>query len=98
MLEYPAALIHQIPELATPSSNFKIPARGQHLPPVTDAKGIATIIMLFPKRAAEMACHSAANELVMRYLGGDLSVVRGSMHNHNVQVDLDADHPAVIFG
>ena len=65
---------------------------------MTDAKGIVTIIMLFPKRAAAMACHSAANELVMRYLGGDLSLVRELMHNHSVQVDLDTEHPAVIFG
>jgi len=53
--------------------------------------------MLLPGRTAAMARQSAANVLV-RYLGGDLTLVQEVMHNHNLQVQLEPEHPAAIFG
>ena len=63
------------PEVTTLCSNFKFPGRGQRDTPVTDAEGIVTIVMLLPGRTAAMARQYAANVLV-RYVGGDLSLVR----------------------
>jgi hypothetical protein len=78
-------------------TNFKFPGRGQRDTPVTDAEGIVTVIMLLPGRTAAMARQSAANVLV-RYLGGDLSMVREVMHNHDVQAELPEEHPVAVFG
>ena len=64
---------------------------------MTDAEDIVTIIMLLPGRAAATVRQSAAHVMV-RYLGGDLSLVREVMQNHELQANLDPDHPAAIFG
>ena len=85
------------PEVGSVWSNFRFLGRGQRDTPMTDAEGIVTIIMLSPGRAAAMARQSAANVLV-RYLGGDLSLVQEVMHNHNLQAELEPEHPAAIFG
>ena len=77
-------LCDQFPEVNTIGVNFRFPGRGQRDTPVADAEGIVTIIMLLPGRAAAVARQSAANVLV-RYLGGDLSLVREVMHNHNMR-------------
>ena len=68
-------LVVQFPEVCATCTNFKFPGRGQRDTPVTDAEGIVTIIMLLPGRTAAMARQYAANVLV-RYVGGDLSLVR----------------------
>ena len=52
--------------------------------------------MLLPGRAAAMARQSAAN-VIVRYLGGDVSLVREIMHNRNMQDLLPPEHPASIF-
>ena len=78
-------------------SNFRFPGRGQRDTPVTDAEGITQIIMLLPGRAAAIARQSAAN-VVVRYLGGDVSLVREIMANRDMQAQLEPDHPASIFG
>jgi hypothetical protein len=85
------------PEVGHFVSNFKFPGRGQRDTPVTDAEGITQIIMLLPGRAAAIARQSAAN-VVVRYLGGDVSLVREIMANRNMQAQLEPDHPASIFG
>ncbi len=90
-------LVVQFPEVCATCTNFKFPGRGQRDTPVTDAEGIVSIIMLLPGRAAAVARQSAANVLV-RYLGGDLTLVREVMHNHNLQAELEPEHPAAIFG
>ena len=85
------------PEVRHLISNFKFSGRGQRDTPVTDAEGITQIIMLLPGRAAALARQSAAN-VVVRYLGGDVSLVREIMANRNMQAELEPDHPASIFG
>ena len=64
---------------------------------MTDAEGIIQIIMLLPGRAAAIARKSAAN-VIVRYLGGDLSLVDEVMANRQIQAELDPEHPARIFG
>ena len=90
-------VIDQFPEVATICCNFKFLGRGQRETPVTDAEGIVTIIMLLPGRAAATVRQSAAHVMV-RYLGGDLSLVQEVMHNHEIQGSIEPDHPAAIFG
>ncbi len=90
-------LCESFPEVTTPCSNFKFPGKGQRDTPVTDAEGIITIIMLLPGRAAARARQSAAN-VVVRYLGGDLSLVREVMQNNQLQDHLEPEHPASLFG
>lgn len=85
------------PEVTALSSTFKFSGRGQNFTPVTDAEGIVTIIMLLHGRAAASARQSAANVFV-RYLGGDLSLVQEVMQNHEIQANIEPDHPAAIFG
>ena len=56
--------------------------------------------MLLPGRTAAIARQSAAN-VVVRYLGGDMSLVQEIMANRNIQAHLEShvpDHPATIFG
>ena len=90
-------LCEQFPEVRAICTNFKFPGRGQRDTPVTDAEGITQIIMLLPGRAAAIARQSAAN-VVVRYLGGDVSLVREIMANRQMQAELEPDHPASIFG
>ena len=85
------------PEVTSDWCNFKFPGRGQRETPVTDAEGITQVIMLLPGRAAAIARQSAAN-VVVRYLGGDVSLVREVMANRDMQAQLEPEHPASIFG
>ena len=62
-----------------------------------DAEGIIQIIMLLPGRAAATARKSAAN-VIVRYLGGDMSLVDEVLANKQIQAELDPEHPARIFG
>ena len=54
--------------------HLKFAGRGQRDTPMTDAKGIIDIIMLLPGQQAARVRRQAA-ELLVRYLGGDLSLV-----------------------
>ncbi len=90
-------LCEQFPEVRTVCTYFKFSGRGQRDTPVTDAEGIVQIIMLLPGRAAAIARQSAAN-VVVRYLGGDVSLVREIMANRDMQAQLEPEHPASIFG
>ena len=53
--------------------------------------------MLLLGRAAAIARQSAAN-VVVRYLGGDVSPVCEIMANRQMQAQLEPEHPASIFG
>ena len=54
-------------------------------------------MMLLPGRAAAHVRKHAASTLV-RYLGGDMSMVAESARNHMTQQELDEDAPARFFG
>ena len=90
-------LREQFPEVSSACSLFKFPGRGQRDTPITCAKGVVTIVMLLPGRAAAHVRKQAASTLV-RYLGGDLSMVDELAQNHLTQQELDEDDPARIFG
>ena len=62
---------------------------------VTDARGAIELIMLLPGKTAAMARQSAAS-VVVRYLGGDMSLVQEVMTHRQVQAELDPEHPARI--
>ena len=90
-------LQEQFPEVQSGSTNFKFPGRGQRETPITTVQGAVTIVMLLPGRAAAHVRKQAASTLV-RYLGGDLSMVDEIARNHLAQQELDEDEPARLFG
>ncbi len=85
------------PEVLTNCTNFKFSGRGQRETPVADARTIAEIIMVLPGRAAAQVRRAAADVMV-RYLGGDLSLVEEIAANRLRQEDMDDDEPARLFG
>ena len=90
-------LVDNFPEATTQCCTFRFPGKGQQPPPVTDARGIVTITMLLPGRAAASVRKEAASCLV-RYLGGDLTMIDEIASNHLSQQELDEDAPAKLFG
>ena len=85
------------PEVASSWCIYKFSGRRQRDTPVTDARGAIELIMLLPGKTAAMARQSAAN-VVVRYLGGDVTLVQEVMNHRQVQAELDPEHPASIFG
>ena len=81
-------LREQFPEVSSSCSLFKFPGRGQRDTPIACVKGVVTIVMLLPGRAAAHVRKHAASTLA-RYLGGDLSLVDELAQNHLSQQDLD---------
>ena len=66
---------------------WKYPGERQQETPVADARGIVRIIMLLPCRAAAPVRAKAADVLV-RYLGGDPSLVPEIAQNGTEQENL----------
>ena len=62
------------PEVVTNLDNLQFPGAGQRPTPVTDARGIVEVILLLPGRAAARFRVEAAS-VIVRFLGGDLSLV-----------------------
>ena len=90
-------LQESFPEVSTSSANFKFSGKGQVATPVTDAKGIVEIIMVLPGRTAARV-RKAAADVMVRYLGGDLSLVEEVAANRLRQEDMEEDEPARLFG
>ena len=91
-------LVENFPEVSTYCCAFKFQGRGQQLTPVTCARGAVLIVMLLPGRAAAHVRKEAASTLV-RFLGGDMSMVEEIARNHLAQTEeLDEGSPARIFG
>jgi hypothetical protein len=90
-------LSEAFPEVLTKCSNFRFTGRGQRDTPVIDAAGIVEIIMVLPGKAAARVRRSAA-EVMVRYLGGDPSLVQEIATNRLRQEDLEEDDPARLFG
>ena len=67
-------IIGSYPEVNANCVNLKFKGSGQRDTPVTDARGIVEIVMLLGGRQAARVRRQAA-ELLVRYLGGDLSLV-----------------------
>ena len=85
------------PEVVTDLDNLQFPGAGQRPTPVTDARGIVEIIMLLPGRVAARFRKETASVLV-RFLGGDLSLVDELAEIHLAQQNLPEEHPARLFG
>ena len=75
--------------------NFHPDGRGSPTP-VTTASGIARIIMLLPGKAAA-GLRETASDLLVRYLGGDTTLVEEIYGNRQIQEQLPQNHPARIF-
>ena len=85
------------PEVITNCSNFKFSGRGQRETPVADARTTVEIIMVLPGRAAARV-RKAAADVMVRYLGGDPSLVEEIAANRLRQEDIGDDEPARLFG
>ena len=90
-------ILEAYPEVCHSVTYFRFQGRGQRDTPITCARGVVSIVMLLPGRAAAHVRKQAASTLV-RYLGGDMSMVEELAHNHLTQQELDEDNPARIFG
>lgn len=76
---------------------FKFPGKGQRDTPVVGAKGLVTIMNLLQgERAAKF--RAAEADVLVRYLGGDLSLIQEVQGIRQAQQQLPQDHPARIFG
>ena len=89
------------PEVSTNCRNYRFPGRGQRLTPVmADTRSIVELILALPGRHAARVRRQAA-KLLVRYLGGDLSLVdevcalRGLQEELAVRAPQD---PARAFG
>ena len=85
------------PEVNTGCSNFKFSGRGQRETPVAELRTIVEIIMVLPGRAASQV-RKAAADVMVRYLGGDPSLVEEIAANRVQQEDMGEQEPARIFG
>lgn len=93
-------LIQYFPEVWTRCQHFIFSGQGQRPTPVSDLATLYEILMLLPgKRAAE--CRRKAAQLMIRYLGGDLSLIQEVEKMHHIQQRLAEeapDHPLRAFG
>ena len=85
------------PEVLFGCQNFKFAGPGQRETPVADARGITEIIMVLPGKTAAKYRKSAA-DVIVRYLGGDPSLVDETAQNRLAQENLPDDNPFRIFG
>ena len=84
-------------EVLTECHDFQFAGRRQRPTPVASARGIAQIIMVLPGRtAAQFRKHSA--DVVVRFLGGDLSIVEEVVANRSLQEAAQQEHPMRFFG
>ena len=96
-------MVEAHPELRTICPVKKLNARGRggnRETPAVDARGIVQVLMALPGKAAVRYRLKAADVLV-RYLGGDLTLVAEVQANRLAQETLAAEqpeHPARLFG
>ena len=85
------------PEVLVGNQNLKFPGRGQRGTPVADARGAVEIIMLLPGKVAATFRKEAAS-VIVRYIGGDMSLVDEVAANRLAQEHIPDTHPARFFG
>ena len=87
----------QYPDVSPMWGNLKFPGKGQKDTPVTDARGVVTIInLLSGRRAAQFRAASA--DVIVRYLGGDTSLIAEINRNADAQQHLPTNNIARLFG
>ena len=85
------------PEVVSLSNIYKFPGRGRQSSPVVGAKGLVTIMNLLQgDRAASF--RAAEADVLVRYLGGDLSLIAEVQGIRQMQEQLPPNDPARIFG
>ena len=93
-------MVKQYPKVKAICFIYKFSGRRQRNTPVTDARGIVEIIMLLPGiRAARIRRQAAA--LMVRYMGGDLSLVNEVCTIRGFQEELATkapEDPRRVFG
>ncbi len=89
-------LIQAHPEVVTISNNLQFPGMGQRSTPVMDANGIVQLIMLLPGKNAAMSRNAFAN-IIVRYLGGDLTLIDDVKKINDIQQRLPLDHAMKFF-
>ena len=91
-------LIETHPETLTFCHSYNFRPKGGGPPtPVTTASGIVQVIMVLPGKAAA-GMRKASADLLVRYLGGDITLVGEICENRQIQEQLPPEHPARIFG
>ena len=86
------------PEVLTITEGYVFQGKGEWQPtPVTGASGIVQIIMLLPGKAA-IALRKQSADLLVRYLGGDTTLIDEILGLRQIQKQLPHEHPARIFG
>ena len=93
-------LENQTPEVLTFCESFKFPGRGQHDTPICTLASSLKLLQLTPGEAGREA-RSQSAELLCRYYGGDLSLVRKVFGNAVEQERLaveDPTNPMGMFG
>jgi hypothetical protein len=77
--------------------DFKFPGRRQRDTPVTDARGLVMIMNLLPGRQAAQF-RMKSGDVLVRYLGGDQTLVSEIQRNAAAQGSLPADNIGRLFG
>ena len=90
-------LMEQFPEVRTAGPDIKFAGQGQRATPVADAREITEIIMLLSGRGAAQFRKKSAG-VVVRYIGGDPTLVEEIAANRLAQESLPEDHPMRLFG
>lgn len=79
-------------ELKEKIDQFRFPGQGQRETPVTDVRGMVEIIMLLPGVQAARIRRTAA-EILVRYLGGDLTIIDEVVAFRNYQENTAGQEP-----
>lgn len=90
-----ARLLEAHPTLADICTSVQFPMNGPgrpHATPATDAKGIVQIVMVLPGNVAA-DYRRRMSDVIVRYMGGDPSLVDEIYANRQAQMQLAADDP-----
>ena len=90
-------LTAQHEEVISICANLLFPGAGQRPTPVCDAQGAVRIMLLLPGRAASRFRNSTAH-LLIRFLGGDETLIQEVKANAAIQQALPTEHPMRVFG
>jgi hypothetical protein len=95
--QYWSTTVDRYPELKQGVKTHKFPGAGQRDTPIIDAKRVVMLLNMIPgKKAANFRMFSA--DVVVRYLGGDDTLVAEIEKNAEMQEGLADDDPMSLFG
>lgn len=95
--EYWCRISKTYPDLLAGVKTHKFEGQGQRDTPVVDAHSVVMLLNLIPgKTAANFRIHFA--DIVVRFLGGDGTLVAEIKRNADLQESIDSEDPRSIFG